>query len=372
MGSKVYFTSFRTVPGTSYLTKLRRLLKAAGIETIDFEKKFTAIKIHFGQPGNMAYLRPNYANTVVQYLKELGAKVYLTDSATLYSGARDNAVDHLVAASENGYNLLQVGAPVIIADGVKGMDYAEMPVVGGEECKSAKIGRALADADIVISLSHFKGHEQAGFGGTLKNLGMGGASIEGKMFLHCNGKPVVSEDLCRGCKMCERDCNHDAIHVGEDRKAHIDYSKCLGCGQCIAICAHGACGAPNDASSAIMNRRIAEYTKAILDGKPSFHITLIMDVSPECDCWGSNDAAVVPNVGMACSFDPVALDQACADLVLAAPRIDNSAFGDKPHVHEHGNDIFKHIHPDTDWQSGLEHGEKIGLGTRSYELVRLG
>lgn len=372
MSSKVYFTSFRTQPGVSYLTKLERMLKVAGIETIDFADKFTAIKIHFGQPGNMAYLRPNYANTIVNYLTKLGAKVYLTDSNTLYSGNRDNAVDHLWAASRNGYNLLQVAAPVIIADGVKGTDYRLMPVEGGEECTHAKIGTAIADADIVISVSHFKGHEQAGFGGALKNLGMGAASVEGKMFLHCNGKPVVSEDLCRGCKMCERDCNHDAIHVGEDRKAHIDYSKCLGCGQCIAICAHGACGAPNDASSAIMNRRIAEYTKAILHGKPSFHIAFIMDVSPECDCWGSNDAAVVPNIGMACSFDPVALDQACAELVMAAPKIENSAYGDKEHHHEHGEDVFKHLHPDTDWQSGLEHGEKIGLGTRSYEFVRLG
>lgn len=381
--SEVYFTNLRTTAACNLLEKLEHLVKAAGIEKIDFNGKFVAVKLHFGEMGNMAYLRSGYIQTVVKILNDLGAKVFLADSNTLYKGTRSNAVDHFKTASRNGFNLLSVDAPVIIADGVKGTDYAEMPVRDGKMCSSAKIGRAFADADIIVSITHFKGHEQTGFGGTLKNIGMGCASVGGKMFLHSDSKPRI-DDICVGCGLCVKNCAHDAITVGKTpagRKAVIDYDKCVGCGQCVATCIKGAANPGRDTSTIDLNKKIAEYTKAVVDGRSQFHISLIMNVSPNCDCWRNNDAAIVPDLGMAASFDPVALDQACADIVSKAPALmtpnmlSDTINADGHHHDGHCchdvDDKFHMIHPDTCWQAGLEHGEAIGLGSRNYTLKEI-
>ena len=223
------------------------------------------------------------------------------------------------------------------------------------------------DADIVVSLTHFKGHESTGFGGTLKNLGMGCGSRAGKMEQHKSGKPSVRQDKCIGCGMCTKICAHDAISVNE-RKSSIDHNKCVGCGRCIAICPRDAIVNLNDDSNLMLNRKIAEYSKAVVDGRPSFHISLVIDVSPNCDCHSENDAAMIPNVGMFASFDPVALDKACADAVNAQPIIRGTASdeGDKAD-HDH----FHRVHPDTCWMDCLEHAEKIGLGSLDYELIKI-
>ena len=193
--SKVYFTDMRALPGTNLPQKLNKLVRVAGIGNIDFEKKMVAIKIHFGEPGNLSYLRPNYAKVIVDVVKSLGGMPFLTDCNTLYVGRRKNALDHLEAAYENGFSPFSTGCHVIIGDGLKGTDDVEVPVVNGELCKSAKIGRAIMDADVFISLSHFKGHECTGFGGTLKNIGMGCGSRAGKMDQHKSGKPSVDKSI---------------------------------------------------------------------------------------------------------------------------------------------------------------------------------
>ena len=375
--SKVYFTDLRTTPGNSLIKKLQKLVKRAGIETIDFEGKFTAIKIHFGEPGNLAYIRPNYAAAIVDVLKELGAKVFLTDSNTLYSGGRSNAVDHIHAAMDNGFNPISAHADIIIADGLKGTEYREIPLEG-EYCKAPKIGSAIADADIIISMNHFKGHEQTGFGGALKNLGMGSASVGGKLELHSSSQPVIDTEHCIGCHICEKYCRHDAVKV-TDKKAVIDYGKCVGCGQCVAVCQHDGAVVKDYDTSEVLNYKIAEYALAVVKDKPSFHISFIMNVSPNCDCWNHNDAAIIPDLGIAASFDPVALDCACADLVKAAPVLEGNVISDKEkdshgccgHSHHIGDDKFHIVHPDTKWEAGVEHGEKIGLGSRKYTLVRI-
>lgn len=232
MRSKVYFTNMRATPELNLLQKLAKLIKSAGIEEIDFKKQFAAIKIHLGEPGNIAYLRPNFSKVVADLVKELGGKPFLTDSNTLYVGRRKDALEHLDAAYENGYNPFCTGCQVIIADGLKGTDEALIPVEGGEYVKEAKIGRAIADADIVISLSHFKGHELTGFGGAIKNLGMGSGSRAGKMEMHSDGKPDIDEERCIGCGRCARNCAHKAISI-KAGKAHNDHGKCVGCGRCI-------------------------------------------------------------------------------------------------------------------------------------------
>lgn len=370
--SQVFFTNLRTTPTSNLLDKMERLVRRAGIAGIDFENRFAAIKIHFGEPGNMAYLRPQYAARMAGLLRSLGAKPFLTDANTLYSGRRANAVDHLQSAMENGYNPISAQCQVIIADGLKGIDYREIEI-DGEYCKAPKIGAAVADADIVISMTHFKGHEQTGFGGTLKNLGMGCASVGGKLELHCAAQPVVKTENCRGCNICVKHCAHDAIHLNPERKAEIDYSKCVGCGQCIALCQYDSASMGANDTSERLNYKIAEYTKAVLKDKPNFHVSFIMNVSPECDCWNHNDAAVVPDLGIAASFDPVALDKACADLVIHAPALQtvNRLTESRPHEHLEDTDKFRLMHPDTDWLAGLRHAEKIGIGNMQYELIEV-
>ena len=219
--AKVYFSDLRTSPTSNLLDKMERLLKRAGIGQLPLKDSFTAIKIHFGEPGNLAYIRPNYAARMANLLRSFGAKPFLTDCNTLYSGRRSNAVDHLQSAMENGFNPISAQCQVIIADGLKGTDYREIPI-DGEYCPAPKIGTAIADADIIISMNHFKGHEQAGFGGALKNLGMGCASVGGKLELHASSQPKVATENCIGCNICVKHCAHDAIHLNAERKAEID------------------------------------------------------------------------------------------------------------------------------------------------------
>jgi len=368
--SKVYFTNLRVKHGQSLLDKLETLISKAGIEQIDFAGKFTAVKIHFGEPGNLAYIRPNYAARLVKFLQKREARVFLTDANTLYCGGRSNAVDHIQSAMENGFNPIAVPCPVIIADGLKAIDYREISI-NGEYCKTAKIGSAIADADIIISMTHFKGHEQTGFGGALKNIGMGAASAAGKKEMHSSSQPTVQVDNCNSCGQCIKYCAAKAMSFNKDKKAQIDRTKCTGCGQCIAVCQQNAAQVVWDAATEITCYKVAEYSLAVLKDKPHFHISFIMDVSPDCDCWGSNDAAIVPNIGIAASFDPVALDKACADMVTSAAANTGSCLN----VHEHGKlqgeDKFKLVHPKTDWRACLAHAEKIGIGKMEYELVTL-
>lgn len=390
MASKVYFTNLRASQTGNLLQKLERMVKKAGIEKIDFKDKYVALKIHFGELGNVAYIRPNYAAVIVRIIKELGGKPFLTDSNTLYKGSRDNAVDHIHTAMVNGFNPIAVGCDVIIADGLRGKDERIIDVQG-KYCPEPKIGAAIAEADIVVSLTHFKGHEMAGFGGALKNLGMGAGSVAGKLDMHATAQPKVDEEKCIGCKICEKNCNHDAIHVTETevngakkRMAQIDYDKCVGCGQCVALCKSEGVVMSSQESGEILNYKIAEYTKAVLKDKPHFHVSFIMNVSPECDCWGHNDAAVVPDLGMACSFDPVALDQACVDIVNAAPTLHTeNMLTDKAEEHHHDccchghekeskeGDKFHMLHPNTNWAAGLRYAQEIGIGEREYELVKV-
>ena len=373
--AKVYFTDFRTPYGGDTMPgKLKKLIRKAGIDQLNLEGQFVAIKIHFGELGNVSYLRPNYARAVVDVVKELGGKPFLTDCNTLYPGSRKNALEHLYCAWENGFTPLTVGCPILIGDGLKGTDDIEVPVRGGEYVKNAKIGRAVMDADVIISMTHFKGHEATGFGGALKNLGMGCGSRAGKKEQHNNGKAYVQQEICRGCRRCMRECANDGLVFDtETRKMHVDKEHCVGCGRCVGACNFDAIDFEDPNSNQMLNYRIAEYAKAVVDGRPQFHISLVMDISPNCDCHGENDAPILPDVGMFASFDPLALDQACVDACMKCEPLPNSQLGEHmrdPHFVDH-HDHFTNSTPESEWQSCLSHAEKIGLGTRDYELIRL-
>ncbi|ULQ59137.1 DUF362 domain-containing protein [Brucepastera parasyntrophica] len=368
-GSKVYWTDMRTTPEVNILAKLERLLRMAGLVSLDLKGKYTAFKIHLGEPGNLAYIRPPYVGTITGLVREMGGLPFLTDSNTLYSGRRHNAYDHIRAALENGFSRDSTGCDIIIADGLKGNDFVEMTVTGGSHCTTAMIGSAVAEADAVISINHFKGHELTGFGGALKNLGMGCASRGGKRFLHEVSHPVIDRDACTGCGSCVKNCQSMAICLDAKHKAVIDHSLCVGCSQCVAVCRFNAARNMPGSASKICSERIAEYAEAILHERPSFHINFVMNVSPNCDCWTSNDAPIVPDIGIFAGLDPVALDQACVDAVNAAPALNGTALTDKGFAGGAG-EKFGHIHPDTDWSACLDHAEQLGIGTRKYELIK--
>ena len=366
MVSNVYYSDMRTKVDESLLTKLNSLMLAAGIEKIDFTHKYAAIKLHFGEPGNLAFLRPNYAKVVAALVEKLGGRPFLTDCNTLYVGGRKNALDHLEAAYQNGFTPYSTGCHVIIGDGLKGTDEVTAPIPGGELLAEARIGRAIMDADIFISLNHFKGHESTGFGGALKNIGMGSGSRSGKMAMHSNGKVKVSRRKCINCKICSRVCAHDAQSF-DTGVCVVDLEKCVGCGRCLGVCPVDAIYPATDSAKELLNKKIAEYSAAVLYGRPHFHISLVVDVSPYCDCHSGNDAAIVPDLGMFASFDPVALDVACADAVNNAAPVLNSMLGEV----ERKGDCFSDLFPITDWRTCIEHAVKLNIGSSDYKLIKV-
>ena len=371
--AKVYFTDFHTVAfGDGLPAKLKKLIRAAGIGQIDMDGKFAAIKMHFGELGNISFLRPNYAKAVADVVKELGGHPFLTDCNTLYPGSRKNALEHLYCAWENGFTPLTVGCPILIGDGRKGTDDIAVPVRGGEYIQEAKIGRAIMDADVFISLTHFKGHEMTGFGGAIKNIGMGCGSRAGKKDQHNDGKPSIDPEKCRGCRRCQQECaNHGLVFDEGSKKMRVDQNNCVGCGRCLGACNFDAIAFDSSAALSDLNCRMAEYTKAVVDGRPCFHISLVVDVSPNCDCHCENDVPILPNIGMFASFDPLALDQACVDACMAATPLPGSQLAknmEKSDFVDH-HDHFTNSTPESEWRTCLEHAEKIGLGTREYDLI---
>lgn len=369
--SKVYFTDFRCAVDEGPAKKLSRLIDKAGLGDLDLDGKFVAIKLHFGELGNMSYLRPNYAKAVVDYVKAHGGKPFLTDCNTLYPGSRKNAIEHLYCAWENGFTPLTVGCPVIIGDGLKGTDDIAVPVQGGEFVKEARIGHAIMDADVFISLSHFKGHELTGFGGAIKNIGMGCGSRAGKQDQHCNGKAIIDPEKCRGCKRCLRECANGGLVFDEATKKMTVSENCVGCGRCIGACNFDAIDFARRQAVAELNCRMAEYAKAVVDGRPNFHISLVVDVSPTCDCHSGNDAPMLPDVGMFASTDPLAIDQACVDACLQQEPLPNTQLTDqmaKDDFCDH-HDHFENVTPNAEYKTCLAHAAKIGLGNREYELI---
>jgi uncharacterized Fe-S center protein len=348
--------------------KISKLLNLCGLSQLVHEGDLTAVKIHFGEKGNSAFIRPIFVRRVVDDLKKLGAKPFLTDSSTLYPGERKEAVSALTCAIENGFAYAVVNAPLIISDGLRGVTETTVPV-SGELLKEVYIGTEIVEADALVALTHFKGHELTGFGGAIKNLGMGCASRKGKLVQHSTVAPKVTARLCTGCGLCIRACAHDAILM-TDRIASIDPEKCVGCSRCITVCPVKAVAIQWNAASELVMRKMAEYAIGAVANKQgkTIFLNFITQVSPACDCYGHCDAPIINDIGICASTDPVALDQACADLVNNAQGNQHSALKTG---HEPGGDKFRGCWPEIPWQVQLEHAEKVGLGSRRYQLVRL-
>ena len=366
MNSQVYFTDLNTKQGESLLTKLERLLSRSGVLDGISAKDLVAIKLHFGERGNLAYVRPQYVRRVVEQVKKKGGRPFLTDANTLYVGSRANAVDHLETAIENGFDYAVVGAPLVIADGLNGKDYVPVPV-NLKHFQEVKIGSAAVHADAILAITHFKGHEVTGFGGTLKNLGMGLSSRAGKQQQHSDLLPSITEDKCRACGKCAKWCPAAAIKV--EGKAAINSADCIGCGECTVTCPHRAISINWKTEPDILQEKIVEYTAGVLKGKEgkAGFITFITNVSPLCDCCGWNDVPIVGDIGILAAGDPIAIDQAAVDLVNQALGNPHSKLG-----HRHSElDKFRVLQPGVDWNVQLAYGEKIGLGNRQYELIRV-
>ncbi len=354
--STVYFITLDSRPDRNLLRKLEISLEIACEGEVVSKGDLVAVKIHFGEKGNLAFVRHQFIGTIVEIVKRRGGKPFLTDTNTLYVGSRSCAPDHILTALYNGFGVTQVGAPIIIADGLRGESKVRVPI-NGELVKEAVIGAEIYNADSMIAVSHFKGHELSGFGGAIKNLGMGCAAREGKLFQHSTVSPTVDPEGCITCGKCVAVCPAGAISIIGD-SALINSELCIGCADCIVICPEGTIKVNwNEASESVM-KKMAEYALGAITGKDGkiMFVNFITQVSPHCDCYGFNDVPISPDIGICISSDPVAIDQASVDLILESMG---------------GEDPFRKAHPQINWETQLEHAEKIGLGSRKYELKKI-
>jgi uncharacterized Fe-S center protein len=354
MAAEVYYSSLKNPGQKSPLDKIGTLLHKVHIRDTYERHELVAVKVHFGELGNTAYLRPVFLRPVIGELKDMGAKPFLTDTNTLYVGMRTNTVDHLYCAHWNGFNYSTLQVPIVIADGLRGENSREVEV---DLPGSSRIHLAtdILHSDAMLCVSHFKGHMLTGIGGAVKNLSMGCASRQGKLDMHSMSKPTVNQEKCTGCKKCMEHCQEKAIEVAQ--KAYIT-DHCVGCSRCIAVCPEGAIEINWNASSDSVQQKMAHYAFGVRQHFPSkiLYLNIITNVAPGCDCDPANDQALVPDIGFLSSTDPVAIDRASHDLIKKANG---------------GTDPFHETYPKVNPVAQLEHAEKIGLGSNDYKLLEI-
>ena len=376
MKSTVFFADLKA-GGKTLLDKLDSLLDRTDLKGKIKERDLVAIKLHFGEKGNTAFIRPIFLRRVVDQVKQYRGKPFLTDTNTLYRGMRQEAISHMTTAFENGFVYSVVDAPVLIADGLRGNSAIKVKI-DKPVFKTVSIAHAIYMADSLISVAHFKGHELSGFGGALKNLGMGCASREGKLSQHSNISPRVKGKACKGCEICLTTCAQEAILMkppesGVESKrmiAFIDPNKCVGCGECILTCPTGAVQIQWNETIPIFQKKIVEYAYGAIQKKKGkvLYLNFLTQITPACDCNGFSDAPIVNDIGILSSEDPVAIDQASVDLVNHEEGNRSSKL---PKGWEMGGDKFRALYPEVDWSIQLAYGEEIRLGTRNYELIKI-
>ncbi len=366
--AEVYFADLRARNRHESMTvKVGRLVERAGVGSIVTEGDLVAVKVHFGERGGDAYVSPVFVRQVVDAVKARGGKPFVTDTNTLYSGSRSNSVDHLTTAVEHGFDYAVLGCPVIIADGLRSGSVVDLPGVGGY-FRQVHAAADLVASDAMVVVSHFKGHEMAGFGGAVKNLAMGCAPASGKRDQH-SLRATVHREKCIGCGQCVEVCPVHAIELVEGL-ALVDRPRCIGCGECMTVCPQKAIATGSREDLREFVERLAEYATALTAAKRDkmLFLSFVLRVTPHCDCVPWSDAALVPDQGILASRDPVALDQACFDLVKNARALPGSMIECPCGP---GDDKFAAAWPDTSGLRQLEYAEELGLGSRSYTLVPL-
>ncbi|HPQ81754.1 MAG TPA: DUF362 domain-containing protein [bacterium] len=344
--AKVYFLPWES------LSRLPELLELSKAHESVRPGDLTAVKIHFGERGGDGHIKPENTRPILQMIRKRKARPFLTDTGTIYHGDRENAVGHLAVAADHGFTQTRLHTPIIIADGLRGDDCAEVEIEG-EHFKSVKIATSIVKADSIIAMSHFKGHLLAGFGGAIKNLGMGCGARLGKFAMHSGVSPSVDEKACTGCGACVARCAHGAMSLSDGR-AKIDLDLCVGCGECIIACDYRALTMNWNSNTAAVQERFAEYAAGAVKGKRAFYVNFVNHVTPNCDCMGIKEKPLLPDIGILASSDPVAIDQASHDLVC-----------------KHGGDVFKKTHPRIDSSVQLSHAVKMKLGSREYRLIEI-
>lgn len=366
MSRDVFFAGLRARdPCQSSIAKLHALFEAAGFGDCIEKDAPTAIKIHFGERGNDAYINPVFARQVVDKIREHGGKPFLTDSNTLYLGSRSNSLDHIITALEHGFSYATVAAPILIADGITGKNFREVKIAK-RHFNRVLVSGDIADVTSMFVLSHFKGHEPAGFGGAIKNLAMGCAPPAGKQEQH-SAKPIVSEERCIGCAKCLATCPSSAICL-VDGKSVIDKESCIGCFECMSICPEHAIDVDWETEIPQFIERLVEYAFGTSIGKKVGYFNFLTNITPDCDCLPWSDAPIVPDIGFLASRDPVAIDAASFDLVNKQSGIRGSALA--ANLNE-GEDKFQGLRKRTDAFRQIRYAEEIGLGSGSYRLVEL-
>jgi len=360
----VWFAPVRSVKKESLVKRAGHLLKLAGIKHAISDGDLVAIKLHFGEEGNTGFVHPVFVREVVRQVRKAGGKPFLTDANTLYRGKRANSVDHLTCAVRNGFSFATVNAPIIIADGLNGKDGVDVPISGFDHFDSVRIGSAAVHADSMVVVTHVKGHEATGFGGAMKNVGMGLGTRSAKQRMHSDLKPQVNAEKCTACKKCVKACPVHAIEI-HHKVAVIDYDLCYGCGECVATCAYGAIGIQWKTEPDAIQEKIVEHCAGALADKEGkvVYISFVTNVSPDCDCWHFSDAPVVADIGVLASTDLVAIDQAAYDLVVQAAGLPGS-LGEGM---ARGADKFTTI-TGIDGTGAMRYAEQHGLGSRAYEL----
>jgi uncharacterized Fe-S center protein len=366
--SKVYFADLRArTPRENRTAKIKKLFNAAGFAKIVAQGGLTAVKLHFGERGCDTHVSPVLVRAVVDKILEHGGRPFLTDTNTLYSGSRHNGADHLLTALSHGFGFEVTGAPILIADGLSSTNVAEV-AINRKHFERVKIAGDIAAAQSMLVISHFKGHEMAGFGGAVKNLAMGCAPRVGKQEQHCV-RFRVDGKKCVGCAACSKVCPQDAVSMSE-KTAHIDPQKCIGCGECLTVCQEKAVGLDFRTDLSEFMERMVEYAYGAVKNKRNRvgFINILTNVTPDCDCVPWSDAPLVPDIGFLASTDPVALDAACFDLVNAQTACCGTHLTS---CSGPGENKFAGCWPETRGEITFVHGEAVGLGRRAYELIPL-
>ena len=354
--SKVYFIkTSESDPVDTVKAKLTKLIDESRIFGLIKKDDKTAVKIHFGDEGNTGHVKAEYAGVVCRKITEKGAAPFLSDTNTLYRGRRTVSSSHIELAHEHGFTKEACGAEVIIPDDAKKGNVSDVKI-DGDFFKTAKVSSIFLKSDSIVGLAHFKGHIMTGFGGALKNIGMGCASREGKLAQHSEIAPIVDVKRCEGCMECVKACPANAIY-SEGMRVVIDSAKCIGCATCIASCVHGAIEVAWESGGMNIQEKMIEYASAVLlnkKGKVGF-INFATKITGECDCLAKDDPRIVPDIGIFASRDPVSVDKACYDACIKSA----------------GKDIFSAVHPGRDGHKQLKYAAKLGLGRLDYELIEL-
>lgn len=372
---KVFFADFRSESSARNKgQKIIKLFEEAGLDLILEKDELVAVKVHFGERGNHAYLNPVMIRYIIDKIKEKGSKPFLTDTNTLYYGLRHNSRDHLENAILNGFDYAVAGCPLIIADGLKSRNEV-MVEINQKHFKRVKIAGDIFDSEAMVVVSHFKGHELSGFGGALKNLAMGCATIQGKKEQHEETRPIIGNG-CMACGDCLESCPLNAIQISWNKKgssnnrAVIDFEKCIYCLNCRDTCLNGAIDLDWEEGVPLFMEKMMEYAYGAVKHKikKTVYINFLMNITPHCDCVPGNDAYIVPDIGVLASKDPVAIDAASYYLVNQQMGLKNSILQKNFFP---GEDKFKGIWDKVDGKIQLEYAEKIGLGTQNYNLIKI-